>query len=1156
MPCYKKAFTKTLHYPGLIPLNRNNNQKSRLKTIFLAMKLIVIMMLVTCLTASAKSFSQVSISLKDAQLEKVFALIERQTGYYFVYSKEVIKNARPVTIDVKNGKLNEVLNLCFKEQPLLFSITDRVISVKAKAVPVQQEASLNLEAALPPPPPPPVTITGIVTDEKNEPVTGASVMVKGTSKGTTTDDNGNFTLTDVDKEAILVISGTNIETVEIKVGGRTSLNIATKIKVSDLDAAQLIGYGTTTKRLKTGTIATIKGDEIKDRPVTSVISALQGKMAGVIITNSNTSQGSAPDILIRGQNSITSGTNPLIIVDGVVVNEQTNSLRNNGGGNTLNFINPADIETIDVLKDADATGIYGSRGTNGVILITTKKATLGKNKFTANVATGWKSPTMTTKRMNTPQYLQMRKDAFAIGNATATSAINPITPTTINAPDLLVYDQNAYIDFTKLGVQNPAPDYRVELNFSGGTKAANFVAAANYYKSYDSYLFSPFLERMTGRLQFNHASFNNKFNLHIGTIIGRENQNSVFNNTSAISAAMVNAPNFPLYKNDGSLFLGPGYSNSGYWGYNPYVNETAIATSKTNNMLVNTDLSYAIIKGLVAKLGASYMTQATINHQLYPSTAVNIQDLVQAPVPYGSHNNYLFSSVNIEPQLSYTRTISKANIAALAGTTFLDKKREFMGAKVSNPGNDGLLGSLAAGQPTTGTSENTQEKFQSVFARLSGDWDKKYVLNLSFRRDGSSRFGPNNRFANFGSIGGAWIFTSEPFLKNMVSVLSFGKLRGSYGTTGNNNIADYQYLGMVTTPALAASGAYPGYAYGGPLAPSSYPNADVKWETTTKRDIGMELGFLKNRIQLTATWYRSTTTDLLVSLPLAPQSGFSSYIGNFPGVVQNTGWEFELATQNLGANKAVKWTTKFMLSNNKNILKSYPNLAGSVYAKTLQEGRALNSNILFEMPYRFAGINPDNGLPITEDVNKDGVVNTNDYLVSSAWFGTARPTLYGGLTNTVSYKGFTLDVFFQFSNGIFSKWNFGVTTPIGTQANPAADVTGNYWTKAGDVSKYPRLYTNTAGVAAYTNPITQFYPYSTAGLYKGYYVRLKNLQLSYSLPASLLTRIKAGNASLFVSGENLAVYTPEKLYKDPEITSNPSAYGLMRNITTGIRIDF
>ncbi len=1120
------------------------------------MKLTAIILLVVCLQVSATGYSQkVTLNMKNVPLQKVFKEINRQTGFQFFYKDVLLAHVGKIDITVKEAAIDEVLQKCFNNMSLTYDIADKTIVVKEK-VPTK-----NIFEE-----PPPLKITGTVKDENGLPVAGVSVLIKGTKTGTTTNDNGYFTLDDVPEDGILVVTATNIETREVKISGRTSLDISVKIKISALDQVQIIGYGLTTKRLNTGAVSTIKGDDIKDRPVSNIMQALQGKLSGVAITNFSPGVGAPVQMLIRGQNSISSGNNPLIIIDGVIVNQNPGGLMSNlqgmavgnnyqQGVSPLNYINPADVESVDVLKDADATSIYGSRGTNGVILITTRKNAIGKTKATVNVSTGWKDPVGLTERLNTEQYLKVRKDAFATGNMSATAVINPIVPTNQNAPDLTLWSQTAYTDYVKFELDNPAPNYNADVSISGGTKELNFTASGSYYKMYDAYIFKPYQERMIGRLQLNHTSKNNKLILNIGSIFGKENQKFAETNSgsSVLSGSNANAPNYELYNADGTLYFGTGKGFIDGTYYNIMPNKEMKTNSVTNNLLLNGNISYAIIKDLVAEVKISYNAQANNAHKLYTSKAVNIQNLLE-PNPWGLHSTNRFTSTNIEPQLSYKRNISRAKIAALAGATFLEKTIDAISVKVNNPGSDDLLYSFGSGKPTEAFSNITPEKYLSVFGRINADWDRKYIANLTFRRDGSSKFGPDNRYANFASAGLAWIFTNESFLKDNVHFLSYGKLRGSYGTTGNNNIADFQYLSLLQSPTSSFSGRYLGIPG---LNPATYANPAVQWETTTKNDIGLDLGFLQNRILLSTSWYRTVSTDLLVSLPLSTQTGFSSYVGNFPGKVQNSGLEIELTTQNLSSQSKTSWATKFNISNNKNVLKEFPGLEKTTYATKYQVGRALpslNSLVSFlEFPYHFTSINPDNGLPQFEDVNKDGVISSIDRN-NEGWWGSSTPTLWGGMTNSISYKGFSLDVFLQFSNGIFTKWNYNTGgTPIGSLSNPSIDVINNYWMQPGDVKKYPRLATGIAGVAAYTTPLSN-YATSTAVMYKGYYIRLKNVQLTYSLPANILSKLKINNVSLYVSGENLAVYTPEKLYKDPEVFWGRSA-GLLRTVTTGIRVE-
>lgn len=1113
------------------------------------MKLTAIILLAVCLQVSANGFSQkVTLSMKNAPLQKVFKEINRQTGFQFFYKDVLLKQAGKINIEVKDAAIDEVLKQCFSNLSVTYDIADKTIVVK------ERTELNNIVAELPPPPP--LKITGVVKDEKGEPVAGASVTVKGTNSGTTTNESGYFELNNVNENATLVITATNIETVEVKVYGKTSFDIAVKIKVSSLDQIQIIGYGSTTKRLTTGAISTVKSDQINLRPVDNIFQALQGQVSGLAITNPGSGVGSPQQILIRGKNSITSGTVPLIILDGVIINQNLGDIKGSAfyqdGVSVLNSINPNDIKSIDILKDADATAIYGSRGTNGVIIITTKGAQVSDTRVSANVSAGVARAAGVVKRLNTEQYLQYRKDAFAVGNATDASAINPIVPSSFNAPDLTVWSQTAYTDYAKFEIDNPAYSYNADVSMVGGTKEFNFLTSISYAKKYDTYLFDPYQERYNGRMRFNHTSKNDKFKLSLNTILGVENQKfAQLNIGGAIPSSSTNAPNFELYKTDGTYnYPGGSGAISGAY-YNPLPNENIDVFSKTKNTQLSGEMSYEFIKDLVGKAQVSYNSQGNDYKNVYPTSAINIQNQFNQ-VPEARFSTSLFQAINFEPQLTYTKRINKATIAALVGGTLLKQTSNATSTTVTNPGDDALLYNFGSGNPTVKSSGSSTTKFNSTFGRLSMDWDKKYLANLTYRRDGSSRFGPANRFGNFGSIGAAWIFTNEAWLKNF-SALSFGKLRASYGTTGNNNIGDNGYLAL-----LNSSGS--GYQGNPQLSAANVANPSLQWEKTTKYDIGISLGFLKDRILLNATYFNSLSTNLLVQLPLTSQTGFATYAGNFDGEVENTGFEIDLTTNNLGPKNSVSWRTTFNLTHNKNQLKKYDGLAQSAYANSLQVGRALPYTLgrfsAVEFPYHFSGIDPANGVPIIEDVNKDGKVDTKDYLQNSAWIGSATPTTWGGMINSLSYKSFSLDVFLQFSNGIFTKWNYHVSN-IGSILNPSEDIVGNYWMQPGDVSRYPRLVTGVAATGTGTKYVQAIdrYVNSDATLYKGYYVRLKNVRFSYNLPSKLLSKVKLLGVQFYISGENLAVYTPVKLYKDPESlwSQNP---GVLRTITAGLQVSF
>jgi hypothetical protein len=345
------------------------------------------------------------------------------------------------------------------------------------------------------------------------------------------------------------------------------------------------------------------------------------------------------------------------------------------------------------------------------------------------------------------------------------------------------------------------------------------------------------------------------------------------------------------------------------------------------------------------------------------------------------------------------------------------------------------------------------------------------------------------------------------------------------------------------------------------LSPAGVPNPAIQWEKTAKMDIGLDLGFFSNRIMLNTTWYRTTSDNLLTSQPLPSQTGFSSYTVNFEGTVQNTGMEFQLTTHNLGPDNKLQWRTTVNLSFNENKLIEFPGLEGSSYSSKYEIGRAIPTSASFfnliEMPLNFTGIDPANGMPQFKDVNGDGVVNYNDASRNEAWIGTSRPTTWGGIGNYLTYKGFGFDFFVQFSEQSMTRWFYYKISSetLGSLANPSSDLTGNYWKEPGDVAKYPRLYSGVPGATENTTPLTSYYGQSSAGVWQGFYWRLKNVQLTYTLPRHLLEGKGIDNLMFYIRGENLAVYTTEKLYKDPE-PFWPNTSPILRTFITGLQLTF
>lgn len=1120
----------------------------------------------------------------NKSLDATLKALGKASGFLFTYSMEQVGRYPRISIAKGTRNIEKTLSLLLENTSLSYRIKGKNILVFAKETPPKtssdaQSGSQNKTDEL---------ITGTVKDGLDNPLLGVTVRIKNSTNAVTTDAEGGYTLR-ASQGDVLVYSFIGFLPKEEKVTEKTVYDVVLNSDSKLLDEVQIIGYGTTTKRLNTGNVATLKSEQIATQVVPSFAEALSGQLAGVSVTQSSGEIGAGPTIQIRGVNSLKSGVNPLIIVDGVIINNDPAGLTQQAGGDGLGFslrgnvnaspwgsINPNDIASIDVLKDADATAIYGSRGSNGVILITTKKGTEGKMKVTVNAYSGINSATYVTPMLNTEQYLQMRKDAFATGHIftdyddqgnAVIKPINPVVPTAENAPDLTTWSQTAYTDWAKFQYGSVRSVYNADVNISGGSKQINYYATLGYFKNNGINFLSPYQERINGKINLQVSSLNQKFKLDITNNFSIENLlQPASNHDSGFDA---NAPNYNVYNTDGSLNFWQLYAdesqvNALYKTPNYLPNYAVTNNSKTYTVMLSGRASYEIIKGLTAIAAISYNNQSNnsigkVTSKFFPYYDKDIQKFINPQetgvfaYPMANIYSNTTQALNIEPQLTYSKTITKLDINALAGLTFLDRKNPASQIVVKNPGSDALLESPQSSNPTAGVyNTKTYYRYNSVFGRLTLNWDAKYLLNGTFRRDGSSRFGQDNRFANFYSIGGGWIFSSESFAQNGLPWLSFGKVRASYGSTGTDNIGDYgwtQFYGPSTSDQVY------NYAYKQKpgLGPVSLPNTQLQWEKTNKLDASIEFGFLKDRLHLTATYYKTRSNNQLNSIPLSGQTGFASYQGNFAGVVDNRGWEFLLTTDNLPSGSPVKWNTSFNITFNKNKLVAYPGLETSADAYNYKIGEPVQAirGLLFSR------IDPATGLP--EYVDGSGkVIGLSEISSNEAnanMIANATPNGYGGLNNTVSYKNFTLDILVSFSHQPLHSWaNTGFPSLYGGMFNIPKPAFGNYWKQPGDQATLPRLIAVPADGSTDETEL-QFYniylPYSSYGIWEGTFFRLKNVQLSYRLPQNMLGKTKIASCMLFLRGQNLAfANTGGKLWRDPE------AQPLTRSVVGGIQFTF
>jgi TonB-linked SusC/RagA family outer membrane protein len=1101
------------------------------KQILRIMKLTAIIILAACLQVSAKGYSQkITLSVKDAPLEQVFKSIEKQSGFYFNYVHEMIKKAQPVTMHVKDVSLEEVLAWCFKGQPLDYTVVsgDKLVIIKERKQVAFAEAEKQDQK-------PPIDVSGKVTDDEGRPLAGANVKVKGTTVGVTTDMNGSFLLRNVSENAVLEISYVGFEMKTFTVRGSGVVNIALAQKLSTLDETVVIAYGTSSRRFATGNIATVKAADIEKLPIQNPLLALQGRVPGIEVNQLTGVPGGGVTVRIQGRNSIRSGLDPLVVIDGVPFFTQ---LTGSGdleygivqGGSPLNYINPADIESIDVLKDADATAIYGSRAANGAILITTKKGKPGRARLSFNVKQGWAMVSRKVDMLNTRQYLDMRYEAFRNGGTLWTSP-------SVSANDLKVWDTTRYTDWQKELIGGKALYTNINAGISGGSTAMQYTLGATYNRQ--TLVFPGNFDDKVGSVHFNvnTTTPNQRFKVQLsGSYMYDQNHLPGIDLTQNAILMEPNAP--PLYNEDGTLNWAPNEAGNSTWT-NPlsYTISTDF-NNTTKNLVSNANLSYQIIKGLDIRTSLGY---TNMQSELYAPARLERLAPENRPngsiaASFGSRN---MSNWIVEPMLQYLNNIGKLKIEALLGTTIQKTSFSYLGISGSEFPADKLMNTLTAAKSVVVTSSTSGiNRYNAVFGRLNFIWANKYLLNLTARRDGSNKFGDNNKFNNFGSVGAGWIFSQEKWVNGFLRILSFGKLRGSYGITGNDQISDFSYLSLynIRNPSVL-------YQNSIGLIPVNIANPYLQWEETRKWQFGLDIGVFKDRILLGATYARNRSSNQLINYVLPSFTGFQSIVKNLPAVIQNVSWEFTLNTTNVKT-KNITWSSNVNLTIPRNKLLSFPGIELTGYASGM-DGVVVGQPLGVIKLYKYAGVNPSNGRHLLIDRNGNASINPN----LRSTYVSVQSTLYGGLTNRISYKTVQLDVLLQFVKKKAPRdfyWYNNLAYPgvffAGSSNQPVSVL--DRWQKPGDNTVIPPFSTSNYSLTVTTTDA--FYSDEAS------FLRLKNISLSWQLPSAWMKKIYVSNAQLYLSGQNLHVFTK---YRGIDPESGASNLPPLQMWTMGLNVE-
>lgn len=1026
------------------------------------------------------------------------------------------------TVMFEKVMLDDVLESLLGKKGIEWVYRERIISLRreVEAITASDTAATKVNPQL-------QKIVGRVFDSKGAAIPGASVIIKGTTKGTTADNNGQFVLQDVGRNTALIVSSIGFRTIET-VAKSEKMTIYLEQIVSTIDEAVIIGYGVTTKRFNTGDVSTVKAEDIEKQPIRDPLLALQGRVPGMTITQTTGVPGGQVKVNIRGLNSLHSGTQPLFIIDGIPFDPSVSApfplaaAEAFGAAgpavSAFSFINPKDIESIDVLKDADATAIYGSRAANGVVLITMKKGKVANTNVNLNYYSGIGNVTRKMKLLNTPQYLQLRREAFLNDNVDAN---------VMNAPDLLLWDTTRYTDWQEELIGRNAHYNDVQASITGGSSGVQYIVSGNYHR--ETTIFSGDFSNQKGGAHFSLTgkSSNERFSTTLTANYSVDKTNMP---RSDLAGFIILPPDAPSTHNpDGSLNWAPNPATGIETWTNPYVQMMSSPfDSHTSNLIGNLQSSYRVLPGLFisASFGASKLEVNTFSGNTIEGQNPKFRSSATASGEFSSSET---QSWILEPRLNYNKKIGRGMFDAMIGGTFLGNATatHFLGVYGINE--DAQIKNQAAGSAYMAYSSESKYKYCAIFTRLGYNFMAKYLLNITLRRDGSSRFGPRRQFANFGAVGAGWIFTEEPFIR--LPFLSYGKLRASYGITGNDQIGNYQYLDRYEFTGLTYQGQKG-------LKVVGIYNPDFAWEQTKKAELGLELGIYDNRILLTNSYYRNRSSNQLTSFYLPSIIGASSLIGNQPATIQNAGWEMVLNTKNI-MHRNFEWSTSLNLSVSRNKLVSFTG-NGAIYAR---QGKSISEQLL----YKIVGVDPNTG-------NYMFIGDKNEivaYDQARAVFPLdLAPSYFGGVQNGFKYKTLTLDIFCQFVRQKGAAGLYRIDRIPGSRWNQPVEVLER-WRSPGDVTNVPRAST---GVATGMNDAHTAMFNSNLGYDDASFIRIKNVSISWQIPKHWRMLLNLMDCSVYFQGQNLLTITSYSGW-DPE-TQSVTSIPPLRVLTFGLQARF
>lgn len=1106
------------------------------KTVRIMRLTLFLIIVSTTITFSATSYSQntkLTLDLNNVTVKEVIKAIEDQTEFLFFYQEERVDLNRLLTLNVTNQNMGTILDRLFFGTNNIYVINDRqiVIGVAPKKELEKQMLSLggNVKPVIDQPQQ--KEITGKVIDAYELPLPGVSVIVKGTTIGTVTNKDGEFSLSTPLNAQMLQFSFVGMKMQEIPIDGRSTFTVVLEEETIGIEEVVAIGYGTMKKSDLTGSVSSVKNEELESVPVYNMEQALKAHSAGVRVTQNSGTPGSRIEVRIRGANSMIGSNDPLYVVDGFPVT----------GG--IDFLNPSDIESVDILKDASATAIYGARGANGVVIITSKRGKTGqKGKIEINSFYGVQQEIKRYKMLDAKQYAEVANEWLRNGNLEPHFNVNQV--------------QNPGTNWQN-EIFRIAPLHNHTITFSGASQSTRYSLSGNYYDQ-EGIIIHSGVKRGSLRLNLDHE-INNYAKVGVNINLSRRERRivPVDNSTLGIgllSGALSAPPTLPVYDEDGQLTrIETIYSFGSIDMRNPLIFDDPRKDKFLNNsVLGNTTLEIRLTENL------NFKTLVGLEYETYGRETFS-PIIFESDRGYASVGTTYRNSFLNENTLNYSKTFNNIHaLNLLAGYTYQTSMNKYHSISVSGFSNNttknyDLASAETVNPPNSGISEWT---LASWLGRANYSLNNKYIITASIRADGSSRFGAKHKWGYFPSGAVAWRASEEFFMED-VTFVSDLKLRVSYGITGNTALSPYQSLDRMSSVKYIYANGQDEVGF----IPSGIANSELKWESTSQLDIGLDLNMFDNRIRLVFDYYKKNTTDLLASVPLPPSVGFGSILKNL-GEIQNQGIEFSAAVDILQG--GFRWDASAQISANRNKIIEIAQ-DSDIYGNSIGNPFWTNLNIArvgepFGMIYGFRedGLD-DEGYIKYVDTNSDDEINNLDRVI----IGNPYPKFIYGLNNRLSYKNFELNIFLEgvYGNDIF--WATAGTHLNSFQrgTNQFADLFGNYWTEENPDpnAKYPKISNKTSVTS------------SERFVKDGSYVRLKSIKLAYNFPLKKMGLPVFDRAQVYLSGTNLLTITnypgldPEvntrgnddtSVYSRLRVGIDESGYPNAKNYAIGLKLNF